>query len=571
MTELDRNFGESQILHIGLGLLAPSFEDAPIAEFDEVAFIDVELACNDVNPLTGTFELGIKAERGLIENAISLLVCPLGAPLLIDKNRLEAQALEYFAHRRAILDRGLGFHPALVPFFGILVVRNTLVRDLPFASGFTNAQDLRRIAQLALRRVIERIALEGSGDGLTKAELPQILLEALTVGNADFYFRFHRLHKRQSIPASRAWENGKDREDKGNLAESKTLRLRVDANALHSPDSEDALRQAAGILRSGGTVAFPTETVYGLGANAFDAAAVRRVFEAKQRPSWDPLIVHVSDAGLLDLIVKDVPAKARLLMDAFWPGPITLLLRKSDALPAIVTAGRPKVGVRMPKHPVAHRLIELAQLPIAAPSANSFGRTSSTRAEFVLEDLDGRIDAVIDSGASSLGLESTVVDVCDEPPVLYRPGMITFEQIEAICGTLVRYRAAQETSAAPESQPSPGTGLKHYAPRARLILFEIATAQAAFELADKLSDGGERVGIMLPDDLEAGMPLKPTPSNLVYRWGKWADGGELARRLFAGLRELDHAGVDVILCPLPEEKGVGSAIRDRLLKAAQTS
>jgi L-threonylcarbamoyladenylate synthase len=253
-------------------------------------------------------------------------------------------------------------------------------------------------------------------------------------------------------------------------------------------------------------------------------------------------------------------------MDAYWPGPLTLLLRKSDALPLIVTAGRPMVGVRMPKHPVAHRLIDLAQLPIAAPSANSFGRTSSTRAEFVLEDLDGRIDAVIDSGASSLGLESTVVDVCEEPPVLYRPGMITFEQIQAVCGTLVRYRAAQEISAAPESQPSPGTGLKHYAPRARLILFEIAMAQAAFELAEKLSNNGAVVGIMLPDDIEVAMP----PSqNVVYRWGKWADGGELARRLFAGLRELDHAGVNVILCPLPEEKGVGSAIRDRLLKAAQ--
>ena len=351
------------------------------------------------------------------------------------------------------------------------------------------------------------------------------------------------------------------------MGASRTLRLTVDANVLHSPDSVDALRRAAEILRSGGTVAFPTETVYGLGANAFDAAAVRRIFEAKQRPSWDPVIVHVSDAGQMGRIVEDIPAKARLLMDAFWPGPLTLLLRKNDALPSIVTAGRPLVGVRIPKHPVARRLIELAQLPIAAPSANSFGRTSSTRAEFVLEDLDGRIDAVIDSGESSLGLESTVVDACAEPPVLYRPGMITFEQIEAVCGTLVRYRAGEEASAAPQSQPSPGIGLKHYAPRARLILFEMAMAGDAFELAEQLRTQGEAVGVMWADCPQAGKQPMASLPNLAYRWGKWTDEDELARRLFAGLRELDAAGATVILCPLPEEKGIGGAIRDRLIKA----
>ena len=357
------------------------------------------------------------------------------------------------------------------------------------------------------------------------------------------------------------------------LAGIKTLRLPVDANALHSGGSEDALRQAAEILRAGGTVAFPTETVYGLGANALDAAAVRRIFEAKRRPSWDPLIVHVSDAGQLDLIVEEIPAKALLLMEAFWPGPLTLLLPKSGAVPSIVTAGRPKVGVRMPKHPVARKLIDLAQLPIAAPSANSFGRTSSTRAEFVLDDLDGRIDAVIDAGESSLGLESTVVDACEDPPVLYRPGMVTLEQIQAICGTVIQYRVPEGTSAAPESQPSPGAGLKHYAPRARLILFEIATAADAFLHAEKLRAEGEAVGIMLPHGNGGNkmMHLWLDSLTLIYAWGKWTDGDELARRLFSGLRELDAAGATVIFCPLPEEKGIGSAIRDRLLKAAATT
>ncbi len=352
------------------------------------------------------------------------------------------------------------------------------------------------------------------------------------------------------------------------MEEIKTLRLTVDANALDSGASEDALSRAAEILQAGGTVAFPTETVYGLGASAFDAAAVQRVFQAKQRPSWDPLIVHVSDRGQLRHVVEEIPGKAELLMDAFWPGPLTLLLRKSDRLPPIVTAARPRVGVRMPSHPVARRLIELARLPIAAPSANSFGRTSATRAEFVLEDLDGRIDAVIDSGESTLGLESTVVDMCEEPPILYRPGMVTAEQIEGICGTLIRYRAPEAVSDEPATQPSPGIGLRHYAPRARLILFEMASVGKAFELAEKLQGKGERVGIMLPDDDQES---KRPPRSLVYRWGRWSDGNELARRLFAGLRDLDRAGATVILCPLPEEEGIGSAIRDRLFKAAHPS
>jgi L-threonylcarbamoyladenylate synthase len=352
------------------------------------------------------------------------------------------------------------------------------------------------------------------------------------------------------------------------LANIQTLKLAVDGNALDSPEPDKALRQAAEILRRGGTVAFPTETVYGLGANALDVAAVGRIFEAKRRPSWDPLIVHVADAEQLERVVDVVPAKARLLMDAFWPGPLTLLLPRSGALPGIVTAGRRLVGVRMPQHPIARRLIELAGLPIAAPSANSFGRTSPTRAQFVLEDLDGRIDAVIDGGKTTLGLESTVVDVCEEPPVLYRPGIVTFEQIRSVLGTLVRYHAPEGKAPAPEAQPSPGVGLQHYAPLARLILFDLAEIDQASKLARKLQGEGATVGIMLPDEYRS---TTLSELSLVYRWGKWSDKGELARRLFAGLRELDALGVSVILCPLPDEEGIGAAIRDRLLKAAKSS
>jgi L-threonylcarbamoyladenylate synthase len=305
-------------------------------------------------------------------------------------------------------------------------------------------------------------------------------------------------------------------------------------------------------------VAFPTETVYGLGASALDEAAVQAIFEAKQRPSWDPLIVHVTSEEQLSVVAGEIPRNGRLLMEAYWPGPLTLLLPKGPRVPGIVTAGRLRVGVRMPRHPVARRLIELAQLPLAAPSANSFGRTSPTRAEFVLEDLDGRIDAVIDSGETALGLESTVVDVCEDPPILYRPGMVTFAQVQALCPSLIAYRDGQPLRAL----PSPGLGLKHYSPRARLILVEWATGEL-LSLAEQLQTAGELVGIMLPSHLNIGRPY------LIYRWGDATDQEQLARRLFAGLRELDAAGATVIVCPLPQNEGLGVAIRDRLLKAAR--
>lgn len=310
-------------------------------------------------------------------------------------------------------------------------------------------------------------------------------------------------------------------------------------------------------------MAFPTETVYGLGANALDPTAVQAIFEAKQRPAWDPLIVHIAGDDQLRLVAGDIPANGRLLMQAFWPGPLTLLLPKGEAVPFIVTAGRARVGVRMPRHPVARRLIEIAQLPIAAPSANSFGKTSPTRADFVLQDLDGRIDAVIDAGDATLGLESTVVDVCDQQPVLYRPGMVTLQQLQAICPSLIAYREPKDSEPASQVIASPGLGLKHYSPRARLILLEGVTGPGELsKLAEQLRAAGEIVGIMLPGSF-------PDLPFLTFDWGDLANQQELARRLFAGLRELDTAGATVIICPLPEDSGLGVAIRDRLHKAAR--
>lgn len=349
----------------------------------------------------------------------------------------------------------------------------------------------------------------------------------------------------------------------------RTLRLMVDPHDPGQGASRASIETAAAILRSGGTVAFPTETVYGLGANALNAEAVAKIFAAKQRPAWDPLIVHVSNRDMLHRVVAEIPHNATRLMDVFWPGPLTLLLPRHPSVPDIVTAGRPRVGVRMPEHPVALALIAATGLPLAAPSANSFGRISPTLAQHVAEDLDGRIDAILDSGETTHGLESTVVDTCEDPCVIYRPGIVTLEQIQAVCIGAAAFRETALT-AEPESLPSPGVGLRHYAPRARLVLVEGegAAQREAFAQAVRAAESsGERLGLMLPDDFESLLPSTPA---IVYQWGRWQDEEELAQRLFAGLRSLDAAGATLILCPLPSAEGIGVAIRDRLRKAART-
>jgi L-threonylcarbamoyladenylate synthase len=344
-----------------------------------------------------------------------------------------------------------------------------------------------------------------------------------------------------------------------------TLRLVVAAGDLQSEVSQTSLQRAAGILREGGTVAFPTETVYGLGANALNATAVAAIFQAKQRPRWDPLIVHIADEEMLGRVVSSLPAAANMLRAKFWPGPLTLLVPRSSNVPELVTAGRDRIGVRMPSHPVALELIRLAGVPIAAPSANSFGHTSPTTAQHVLDDLDGRIDAVIDSGETTHGVESTVVDSCEDPPLIYRPGAITFEQILELCPGALLFEPSSSDTNEHESLPSPGLGLRHYAPRAKLILLEGEQLQADFaSLVSASVARGERVGLMLPD----GFPAVDQAA-VVYRWGRWSNQEELAHRLFAGLRELDGANVTVILCPLPASTGIGAAIRDRLQKAAK--
>ncbi len=357
----------------------------------------------------------------------------------------------------------------------------------------------------------------------------------------------------------------------GDNEEVKTLHLIVDAAHLETLQARQSLERAAEILRAGGLVALPTETVYGLGANALDRAAVERIFAAKSRPAWDPIIVHIASEAMLERLAEEVPAAARKLMEHFWPGPLTLLLLRTRTVPDAVTAGRPLVGVRMPAHPVALELIRRAGVPVAAPSANRFGHISPTTAQHVLDDLDGRIDAILDAGPSQRGVESTVLDVATTPMTIYRPGAVTAEQIREVAGAVELYRdagALHETPA--EALPSPGVGIRHYAPRARLVLLEAKNLEAPLvELSARLdaaakSEPGGRVGVMLPDGVAAPAAIA---KERVFLWGRWNAPEELAQRLYAGLRALDAAGCTVILCPLPRAEGIGAAIRDRLKKA----
>lgn len=369
-----------------------------------------------------------------------------------------------------------------------------------------------------------------------------------------------------SMNAELGTERGVERGPEQGLS-MKTERLRA--------EDAGAVARAAEILRGGGTVAFPTETVYGLGANALDAAAVKKIFEAKQRPVWDPLIVHVEGRAMLERVATltaELRTPAEALIRAFWPGPLTLLLPRTAEVPDAVTAGRALVAVRMTAHPATREMIRLAGVPVAGPSANRFGGTSPTTAAHVLADLDGRIDAVLDGGPTRVGVESTVLDLAARR--IYRPGAVTAAMISQVIGVEVRRVSATESagelksgsagglegSARQLGAHSPGMGKRHYAPKARLVLVE-GQEELLREVAS--STPAAEVGVMLPDGWEAG------GAGAVWRWGPWDDAQILARLLFAGLRMLDERGVKVIVCPVPKMGGLGEALRDRLERAAK--
>ncbi len=353
-----------------------------------------------------------------------------------------------------------------------------------------------------------------------------------------------------------------------------TRAFHIDPNALDTPAAREALDRAAVVISQGGLVAFPTETVYGLGANALDPIAVARIFEAKRRALSDPLIVHVRapelatpgvgpEAALAGLqasgVIGDLASRqvlqASSLMLRFWPGPLTLVFPRGARIPATVTSGGDTVGVRMPHHPIALALLERAGVPIAAPSANLFGHVSPTTARHVLDDLDGRIDLVLDGGSTTIGVESTVLDLSGKRPRILRPGGASRQEIEACIGPLL------QTEVLGARLLSPGLLEKHYAPRAALkVLPDLEAIRAALRSADV---AGQRAGLLLSESDRAAIP----DALPVFVLGDTPEA--VARDLYAGLRALDDAGADVILCRAVSGPGLAEAIADRLRRAAR--
>jgi L-threonylcarbamoyladenylate synthase len=349
----------------------------------------------------------------------------------------------------------------------------------------------------------------------------------------------------------------------------KTRIVKVDPQ---QPDPS-VIEEAAAALREGKLVAFPTETVYGLGAHARDERAVQKIFEAKERPATDPLIVHIAHVGQVSSCAAAFPANARKLALAYWAGPLTIILPKKPSIPDLVTAGLPNVALRAPSHRVARALVETAGVPIAAPSANRFSRPSPTTAAHVKDDLDGRVDLIVDGGATDIGLESTIVDFSVDPPVLRRPGGIALEQIHSLVPEVVLVTAQGKAA---DAQAAPGQLSRHYAPRAELTLYEGDQSTVITQIGADVRTAvarGSRVGILAPeDDLTALAPIIASTAAAgrveVKPYGSRRDVERAARELFAALRELDSAGVAVIFATVPGGEGLALAIRDRLARAA---
>ncbi|WP_448590526.1 L-threonylcarbamoyladenylate synthase [Thermoflexus hugenholtzii] len=323
------------------------------------------------------------------------------------------------------------------------------------------------------------------------------------------------------------------------------------------------IARAAEILREGGLVAFPTETVYGLGADGLNPKALERLFAAKGRPPTDPVILHIADLEMLPRLAREIPPPVWTLAQRFWPGPLTLVLPKQPAVPDLATAGLPTVAVRMPAHPVALALIRAAGTPIAAPSANRFGHVSPTTARHVLEDLESRIDLILDAGPTAIGVESTVLDLTRPAPTILRPGGLPREALEAVLGPVAVFDRAVAGPA-----PSPGMLPKHYAPRTELVVLlgpKERLRSHLREIARHYVQQGHRVGLLIAEEDRAAVADLPVEVAIL---GSEADLASIARRLYPALRELDQRGLDLILAREFGAEGLGLAIRDRLIRAA---
>ncbi len=325
------------------------------------------------------------------------------------------------------------------------------------------------------------------------------------------------------------------------------------------------INEAADIIYKGGVVAFPTETVYGLGANALNEEAVDKIFKAKGRPQDNPLIVHVASKNIENL-AKEVPKVAKDLIDKFWPGPLTIILNKKDIIPNRTSANLESVGIRMPNNEIALKLIELSGCPIAAPSANISGRPSPTEVDRCIEDLDGKVDYIIGWKKSDVGVESTIVDCTVMPPVILRPGGITLEMLREVCSEITIDKAIQGKPDSNLKPKAPGMKYRHYAPKAKLQIIKgnkEKTIEKINEIVQNYIDNQKRVAILSTEEVYNRFPLGE-----IISLGSEKNLYDVARNLFEALRQCDDLNVDFIICQAFEDKGVGLAIMNRLNKAA---
>ena len=327
-----------------------------------------------------------------------------------------------------------------------------------------------------------------------------------------------------------------------------------------SANGPETVQTAAEIIKNGGLVAIPTETVYGLGANGLDEKAVAKIFEAKGRPQDNPLILHISGPEQMDLFCRDIPQAAYALAERFWPGPLTMVLPARDNVPLSTRAGLPTVGVRCPDNAVTRAIIREAGVPIAAPSANISGKPSTTTAQHVLHDHDGRIDAIVDGGSCRVGVESTIIDLSDDVPRLLRPGGVTPEELCAVVGDLIIDKAVTASVAQDAVVKAPGMKYRHYAPDCRVVIVD-GDRQAAAGYIRKQWQPGNRV-LCFEEELEVFADLAP------LSYGQQADADTLLAGLFAALRELDDPAIGTVFARCPKGSGKALAVQNRLEKAA---
>ena len=330
-------------------------------------------------------------------------------------------------------------------------------------------------------------------------------------------------------------------------------------------DVKEGLYKAAEIIKTGGLVAFPTETVYGLGANGLDENAVPKIYEAKGRPSDNPLILHISEFDEIENIVKEIPDVAFVLADEFWPGPLTMVFKKSDIVPYRTTGGLESVAVRMPSNKIARELIKTAGVPVAAPSANSSGRPSPTKADHVLSDLDGKIDMVIDGGTVDIGLESTIVDVTGEVPVILRPGFITEEMLSEAIGRVKTDDAVKNLSPDKDLKPkAPGMKYRHYAPQGKMTIYKGKPEKVVKIINEETAKSeGKKTAVLATDETK-----RYYKADIVISVGSREDSESIAHNLFDTLRSFDDMGAEIIFSEGFDESRLGFAIMNRLHKSA---